>query len=367
MPPDVPRIRSAPGTSVTLTVVPSAIARRAVAAVALLAPLLAGCATPPKNPEARAAFEQTNDPLEPINRKILDANMVFDKLLFRPVAKIYVAILPEGGRDAVHRLLANLKEPVIVVNNVLEGRFKGAGVSVGRFAINSTAGLVGLFDVAKKWGLNEQPADFGQTLYVWGFPQGPYLVLPILGPSNPRDAIGMGVDAYMDPFDYLATKADLDEFQIGRFVLDGIDRRARVLDVLDDLEKNSLDFYAQLRSLSQQQRAAELHGGKTAPAPESPSFYNDPGKAAPPARPAPATTSAPAPEPASFYADPGKPAPAAAPKSAAPLPRARKPAAPAITPPPLTPAAATVAPTPARPLAADPEPDEGPLRLSPGS
>ncbi|MGH7095019.1 MAG: MlaA family lipoprotein, partial [Stellaceae bacterium] len=262
---------------------PHGAARRAVTVVVLLAPVLFGCATPPTDPAARAAFEQTNDPLEPMNRKILDANMVFDKLLMRPVAKVYVTILPEAGRDAIHRVLANLKEPVIVINNVLQGRFKGAGISVGRFVINSTAGIGGILDIAKKSGLDEQPADFGETLYVWGFPQGPYLVLPIFGPSNPRDTIGMGVDAYIDPFDYLATKADLDELQISRFVLDGIDRRARVLDVLDDLEKNSLDFYAQLRSLSQQQRAAELRRGKPAPAPESPGFYTDPGNAAPPA------------------------------------------------------------------------------------
>jgi len=369
---------------VNLTVVPPGAARRAVTAVVLLAPVLFGCATPPTDPAARAAFEQTNDPLEPMNRKILDANMVFDKVLLRPVAKVYVAILPEGARDALHRVLANMKEPVIVINNVLEGRFRGAGISVGRFVLNSTVGIGGILDVAQKSGLNEQPADFGETLYVWGFPQGPYIVLPIFGPSNPRDAIGMAADSYIDPFSYLATKADLDELQIGRFVLDGVDRRARVLDVLDDLEKNSLDFYAQLRSLSQQQRAAELRHGEPAPAPESPSFYTDPGKAAPPASPAPsasapsAATAPPAPEPASFYTDPGtaarpvhrtiKPIPRkpAAAASRAPLPPARKPAPPAAKPPSLKPAVA-VTPAPAQPPGAYPDADEGPLRLSPGS
>jgi len=273
---------------------------------------LAGCATPPSDPAERAAFERTNDPLEPTNRKILEANMVLDKILLRPVAKAYVTILPEEARDALRRVLDNLKEPVVVINNVLQGRLDSAGITVGRFVVNSTLGVAGLMDVASKWGMERQPADFGQTLYVWGLPEGPYLILPVFGPSNPRDAIGMGVDAYIDPFALLATAENADELEISRFVLDGVDQRARVLDVLDDLQKNSLDFYAALRSLSQQKRAAELRRGA---APETaPNFYNDPGKAAPkPAQPAAPAT------PANFYDDPAKAAPGPAkPESAAP-------------------------------------------------
>ncbi len=273
---------------------------------------LAGCATPPSDPAERAAFERTNDPLEPTNRKILEANMVLDKILLRPVAKAYVTILPEEARDALRRVLDNLKEPVVVINNVLQGRLDSAGITVGRFVVNSTLGVAGLMDVASKWGMERQPADFGQTLYVWGLPEGPYLILPVFGPSNPRDAIGMGVDAYIDPFALLATAENADELEISRFVLDGVDQRARVLDVLDDLQKNSLDFYAALRSLSQQKRAAELRRGA---APETaPNFYNDPGKAAPrPAQPAAPAT------PANFYDDPAKAAPGPAkPEPAAP-------------------------------------------------
>lgn len=338
---------SLPGTA-------SETVRRCLMVAALLAPILAGCATPPTDPAALAAYEQTNDPLEPTNRRILEANMALDTILFRPIAKVYVTILPEDARDAVKRALDNLKEPVLFVNNVLEGRPESAEIGVGRFGINSTVGVLGLFDVAKKWGLDRQPADFGQTLYVWGFKSGPYLVLPVFGPSNVRDAIGMGVDAYIDPFDYLATKEHLDGVQIGRYVLDGIDQRARVLDVLDDLQKNSLDFYAELRSLSQQQRASELNRGKT---PETaPNFYKDPEKAgaSPSAASAPAATPAVSPD---FYADPGKstaPAPPPAAKTAAPaLPSAR----------PLASPAAAVQP------AASPQSDfeEGPLRRSAGS
>ncbi|HVB17794.1 MAG TPA: VacJ family lipoprotein [Stellaceae bacterium] len=267
------------------------------AAILLLAALLAGCATPPKDPAERAVFEQTNDPLEPLNRNILDVNLFVDRILLKPVTKVYIAIVPEEGRDAVKRLLDNMKEPVVVINNVLQGEPKRAGISVGRFVVNSTLGVAGLFDVAKKWGLDRQNADFGQTLYVWGLPEGPYLIVPILGPSNPRDLIGMGADAYIDPFSYLATREDLDEIEISRFVLGGIDQRARAMDILDDLQKNSLDFYAQLRSLAQQHRAAELRRGK-APQPGA-NFYEDPNKmpagSATRSAPPPSTTPAPLP------------------------------------------------------------------------
>ncbi len=239
--------------------------------------MLAGCATPPADPAERAEFEQNHDPLEPLNRQILDLNLLLDRILLKPVTKVYIAVVPEEGRDAMKRVLDNMKEPVVFINNVLQGEPKSAAIAVGRFAVNSTIGLAGLIDVAATGGLAKQTGDFGQTLFVWGLPEGPYLVVPILGPSNPRDLVGMGVDAYIDPFSFLATVKDIDEIQIGRFVIDGIDQRARVIDVLDELQKNSLDFYASLRSLAQQHRAAELRRG-AAPG-TTPGFYDDPNKA----------------------------------------------------------------------------------------
>lgn len=276
--------------------------------VAMVA-MLAGCATPPSDPAERAAFEQNNDPLEPLNRKILDANLILDRILLKPVTKVYIALVPEAGRDAVKRALDNMKEPVVVINNVLQGQPHRAGIAVGRFSINSTLGLAGLFDVAKKWGLDKETGDFGQTLFVWGLPEGPYLILPILGPSNPRDLAGMGADAYVDPFSYLATAENLDDIQISRFVVDGIDQRARVMDVLDDLQKNSLDFYAQLRSLTEQHRAAELRHG-TAPEPGA-NFYQDPGKPSgkPPNIAAPQLPQASQPTPAGTAPGAGPPPP----------------------------------------------------------
>jgi phospholipid-binding lipoprotein MlaA len=250
--------------------------------------VLAGCASAPSDPIDRAAFEKRNDPLEPLNRHILGANQLLDHILLRPAAKVYVFTVPEDARAAIRHVLDNMKEPNIVFNNALQGEFARAGISLGRFAINSTVGFGGIIDVATLSGIERQPADFGQTLFVWGLPSGPYIVLPILGPSNPRDAIGMAVDSYADPFTILATARGVTELTTARFLANGVDQRARLLDLLDDLEKNSLDFYAQLRSLAQQRREAELHHDAVAPpagpapAPEpAPTTDNDEGGPAP--------------------------------------------------------------------------------------
>jgi phospholipid-binding lipoprotein MlaA len=246
----------------------------AVAAGLFLLLALAGCATPPADPAERAAFEANNDPLEPLNRKIFDLNQVIDQLLLKPAAEVYVAVLPQDGRNAIRRMLDNMEEPVIVINTTLQGEIERASIAVRRLVVNSTIGVAGIFDVASGWGLKRQIGDFGQTLYVWGVPSGPYLIIPVLGPSNPRDALGMAADSYIDPVTFLGTTMDVDDLAIIRLVVDGVDRRARAIDTLDELQKNSLDFYAQLRSLVQQRRAAQLRRG-AAPAPPS-NFYNVP-------------------------------------------------------------------------------------------
>jgi phospholipid-binding lipoprotein MlaA len=253
-------------------------------AALVAASALAGCATPPSDPIEREQFVHNNDPLEPLNRKTFAFNQFVDHTVLRPVAEAYVAVLPDDARRAIHRVLDNMKEPTLFFNNVLQGEFERAKITLGRFLVNSTVGFGGLVDVATLSGMERQPADFGQTLYSWGVPSGPYLILPILGPSNPRDAIGGGVDSYADPFTIMAKNEDITELLTYRFIIGGIDERAGVLDVLDDLEKNSVDFYAQLRSLSQQHRDAELHHGK---APDTvPGLYDDPGAPKPAAKPA---------------------------------------------------------------------------------
>ncbi|MGH7087926.1 MAG: MlaA family lipoprotein, partial [Stellaceae bacterium] len=159
--------------------------------------------------------------------------------------------------------------PVIFANDMLQGEWHSANVSAGRFVINSVAGLGGIFDPAGATGLPRQTGDFGQTLYYWGAPEGPYLVLPIFGPSNPRDAIGMGVDGVMDPFGYLAADyGAANSATISRMAASGIDLRSRNIDTLDDLQRNAIDFYAQMRSLYRQLRADELRHGRPAPFPK---------------------------------------------------------------------------------------------------
>lgn len=252
---------------------------RLIAAGLAVAASLAGCAARASGPPAAAAID--DDPLAPVNRKVFAVNEFLDRILLRPVARAYVRVIPQNARGSIHAALANANQPIVMLNEVLQGKPRKLRISLKRFAINTTIGMGGLVDVASRWHIPEEKADFGETLYNWGVPSGPYLVLPVLGPSNPRDAIGMGVDSYIDPLTFLANAKGLQVVEVPRLVTDGVDRRARVLTVLDDLRKNSLDFYAELRSLSQQQRAAELNRG----APSTPKNFYDVGGGSAPAHP----------------------------------------------------------------------------------
>ncbi len=237
---------------------------------------LSACATPPSDPPARAEFVKTYDPLEPLNRKIFDFNLFIDRVALKPVAQGYVAVVPEVGRNAIRHFLDNLGEPLVFANNLLQGQFKRAHDTFARFLMNTTFGLGGVMDLASSNGLPKQSGDFGQTLYSWGIPDGPYLVLPIFGPSDPRDAVGMGVDGYADPWNHLASNYHYWYLGLVRGAVDGIDQRARNLDTLDELQRNAIDFYAELRSLWRQHRASELRHGEPAAIPDLDSLYRDP-------------------------------------------------------------------------------------------
>ncbi len=248
---------------------------RMLLSAGLLLPLVA-CATPPTDPAARAEFEATNDPLEPMNRVIFQWNDIFYSAFVRPIAKVYRWAVPEFGRNRIHDFLQNLGEPVIWANDMLQGDWHAADVTTGRFLGNSTFGIGGLFDIAGNTGLEKQTGDFGQTLYHYGVPDGPYLVLPILGPSNPRDAVGMGVDSQADPFDWLAYYYGHGGATWYRFAGEGVDGYSSHMDELDELKKNSIDYYAALRSLWRQHRASELRHGQPAPSPAGlDSLYED--------------------------------------------------------------------------------------------
>ena len=251
--------------------------RTAFLALGLLL-LAGGCATVPTEPVALAEYKANNDPLEPLNRKTFAFNMFLDRIIFKPIAKGYRAALPRKGRDAIRNFLGNLGEPLVFGNTVLQARWKSAAITADRFVINTVVGIAGLGDPAKRHGMPHQVGDCGQTLHAWGIGEGPYLVVPITGPSNPRDFAGSFGDLYGDPMRYVATANGYSNaYSIGRVFVKGIDTRAENIDSLDALQRQSIDFYAALRSLSRQKRAAELQTGLPNQAPEPPNFYDDPG------------------------------------------------------------------------------------------
>ena len=246
-------------------------------AVGLVAGALSGCATPPADPAARAEFEQINDPMEPLNRYFFELNRFLDFLLVHPWADTYRRIVPEFGRKRVHNALSNVGAPMEVVNEAFQGRVSDGATTVGRFVVNSTLGVGGLFDVATDFGLPEKQADFGQTLHVWGLPEGPYMVLPLFGPSNPRDATGMGIEMRADPVSWAFKLNGLSSVNTGITGGSAIDKRAEYIEPLEALEKSSIDFYSQMRSMSRQHRAKELgiesSGGSIYP---NIDFYDEP-------------------------------------------------------------------------------------------
>ncbi len=242
-----------------------------------------------------AGATDPGDPLEQLNRRILDINTVADDNIFRPVAETYRAVLPEFGRLRLRAFLDNLGEPLIFAHNLLQLRLDAAGATFGRFAMNTTLGGGGLFDVAAAQGLARQSGDFGQTLARYGLESGPYLMLPITGPSNLRDTLGAAVDGFGNPL-LLALGPVFSAYTLGilnttRGTLGGIDLRAENLDTLDILRADSLDYYARLRSVVRQRRDAELMAlGR----PSAMEALDDPGHT-PPALDDPGTTNTPAP------------------------------------------------------------------------
>jgi phospholipid-binding lipoprotein MlaA len=229
------------------------------AALMLLGPLL-GCATPPpaSDPDAVADFKETNDPLEPTNRVFYAINNGLDTVILRPLALAYRAAVPEPVRNGIHNVISNLATPVELGNDVLEAKPRRAGDTSMRFLINTTVGVVGVFDVAKGWGYPDHDNDFGVTLAIWGVPEGPFLFLPVLGPSNPRDAVGHGVDIAGDPFTWLGQGTIVTALSWTKFALNAVDQRERVLDPIDSIKKTALDPYATFRSLYRQHRRATV-------------------------------------------------------------------------------------------------------------
>ena len=210
---------------------------------------------------------EVKDCFESVNRATFKFNQVLDGVVFEPLAKAY-RVLPSPVRAGTSNALDNLSTLVTIPNNLLQGDFKKATVNTGRFIVNTTIGIVGIFDVAEKLGFPEyEKEDYGQTLGVMGVGEGCYVVLPVLGPSTVRDTVGslaslMGGDAWYNvtvandtqhfsDFDYYASRAG-----------SGIDFRAKNIESFDNLEKNSIDFYASVRSLYLQDRQQKIANSK---------------------------------------------------------------------------------------------------------
>ncbi len=224
----------------------------------LIAGLLSACAAQPPatDADAVAEYRQTNDPYEPANRFFYRVNDGIDTYFFRPIAVAY-GYVPGVVRTPVHNVLTNLSTPIVFTNDVMQAKSRRAGTSMMRFLINSTAGVGGLFDVATELGYPQHDTDFGVTLALWGTGEGPFLFLPVLGPSNPRDATGFGVDAGLDPFTYV-TFGGANTLRIAKFGLSAVDTRQRLLTDVDNIKKTALDPYATFRSLYRQNRASVI-------------------------------------------------------------------------------------------------------------
>jgi len=206
--------------------------------------------------------ENFNDPIEPINRAIFQFNEVIQDVLLRPVGKAYKSAVPDPVRASVGNFLDNVSAPVVLVNDLLQGESDRAMLTMGRFVVNTVIGVGGMFDVAAQIGMEEHREDFGQTMGAWGVGEGFYLVLPIFGPSNPRDAIGKFlIDGYFDPAGHWISNTDNTSLDYARTGMEGVDTYAGVMDELEKIKKTSLDYYAAIRSMYRQKRRAEIGNG----------------------------------------------------------------------------------------------------------
>lgn len=215
--------------------------------LALIAFAVSGCASTSGN----------RDPFEPVNRRIYQVNDAVDNALLKPVAIGYQTIVPTAMQDGVGNFFSNINDVIVVVNDLLQGKFSQGLSDTGRFLVNSTVGLLGLVDVGTRIGLTKHNEDFGQTLGYWGLEPGPYLVLPLFGPSNMRDGVGLVADFALDVVSYL-NNVPLRNALTG---VRTVDTRADFLRAGDVLEQASLDRYTFLRDAYLQRRRNLVYDG----------------------------------------------------------------------------------------------------------
>ncbi len=224
------------------------------ASAALASLALTACATAPG---------EIADPYEGFNRQMFAFNNGVDKYAISPAATVYKTVTPEFARDRAGDFLRNLRAPVILANDVLQAEPSRAGNTVARFTINTTVGLLGLWDAADHFGIEHHSEDFGQTLAVWGVESGPFLVMPILGPTTPRDLLGTGVDRALDPLTWVEIDNDEDTdlaVRAGMSVIGALNARVRFDDQIDTLNAQPEPYVALRRLYSSQRQAAIANG-----------------------------------------------------------------------------------------------------------
>ncbi|HJT43668.1 MAG TPA: VacJ family lipoprotein [Rhizomicrobium sp.] len=221
-----------------------------VVGILVLGLLAAGCASTTANQDTTMVY----DPFEDVNRFFFDLNQRLDRNAGRPAATAYKNTVPQTVRVGLHNMLDNLGGPVTVANNLLQTRFEDAGVAAGRFVVNTTIGVAGIFDVATDWGMPGRNRDFGETLGTYGVPPGPYLVLPFRGSTDVRDFAGNYIDGYATPLRYIRYEGR-NYVGLMKSTLGSMDNRSANLVTFRDIERASVDYYATMRTWYMERRA----------------------------------------------------------------------------------------------------------------
>ncbi len=233
-----------------------------VAVLGLVTVVASGCASTRAGGESAQSLGARLDPIEPVNRAIYRFNDVVDKNVLKPVAQGYKFILPTQVRYCISNAFGNIADVPTAINNFLQGKIRDGGSDLCRVGVNTTVGLFGCFDVASKWGFEKHNEDFGQTLGRWGVPTGPYLVIPLLGPSSLRDATALlAVDTQLDPLGFV-NDIPVRNISYGVRV---VDKRAQLLDTTNLLEEASLDPYVFVRDAYLARRNSLVRDGNEGP------------------------------------------------------------------------------------------------------
>ena len=234
-----------------------------------------GCASKPNQSDrlAYATYQEANDPLEPLNRYFFELTRFADFLFLYPLSEVYKNLVPKYPREMLNNFYSNLGEPLDLTNNLLQGSFDRAGTNLGRLFVNSTIGILGFFDAAEYFfDWEPAPEDFGQTLAVYGMPEGPFLVIPFVGPSSFRDTIGFGLNIVGNPLRYVGyipiIDNQVDNFQRnsdlllqGRTPIRALEASSSSRRFINQIERESVDFYATVRELYRQNRRNAILNG----------------------------------------------------------------------------------------------------------